>query len=98
MWVEGRVTDTHGVPLAGGTVEIWQCDASGHYHHPGDGGKAAQAFQGFGRVQMYVAGDPGNARDSLWRRLGEAERAALTVPFDPSPDGMRAQFALVVLT
>ncbi|CAN7454321.1 protocatechuate 3,4-dioxygenase [Acidovorax sp. LjRoot129] len=137
VWVEGRVTDTHGVPLAGGTVEIWQCDATGHYHHPGDGGKAAQAFQGFGRValgrdgryrfrtirpapytgrtphihfkvrlpgrellttQMYVAGDPGNARDSLWSRLGEAERAALTVPFDPSPDGMRAQFALVVLT
>ena len=135
--VEGRVTDMQGVPLAGGTVEIWQCDAAGHYHHPGDGGKAAQAFQGFGRVvlgrdgryrfrtirpapytgrtphihfkvrlpgrellttQMYVAGDPGNARDSLWSRLGETERTALTVPFDPSPDGVRAQFAIVVQT
>lgn len=135
VWVEGRVTDTQGVPLAGGTVEVWQCDADGHYHHPGDGDKAAPAFQGFGRVvlgrdgryrfrtirpapytgrtphihfkvrlpdrellttQMYVAGDPGNANDFLWRRLTAAERAALTVPFSPSADGLRAEFALVV--
>lgn len=135
VWVEGRVTDTGGTPLAGGVVEIWQCDAAGHYHHPGDGGRAAQAFQGFGRVtlgrdgryrfrtirpapysgrtphihfkvrlaqrellttQMYVAGDPGNARDFLWNRLSEAGRAALTVPFTPSSDGPRAEFALVV--
>ncbi len=135
VWVEGRVTDTQGVPLAGGTVEIWQCDADGHYHHPGDGNKAAPAFQGSGRVvlgrdgryrfrtirpapytgrtphihfkvrlperellttQMYVAGDPGNASDFLWRRLSAVERAALTVPFTPSADGMRAEFALVV--
>lgn len=137
VWVEGRVTDTQGVPLAGGTVEIWQCDAAGHYHHPGDGGRAAAAFQGFGRVvlgrdgryrfrtirpapytgrtphihfkvrppgrellttQMYVAGDPGNARDYLWARLSERERAALTVPFDTSADGVRAQFAIIVQT
>jgi protocatechuate 3,4-dioxygenase, beta subunit len=135
VWVEGRVTDTQGVPLAGGTVEIWQCDADGHYHHPGDGNKAAPTFQGFGRVvlgrdgryrfrtirpapytgrtphihfkvrlpdrellttQMYVAGNPGNTSDFLWSRLGAAERAALTVPFTPSADGMRAEFALVV--
>lgn len=34
--------------------------------------------------------------DFLWSRLGAAERAALTVPFTPSADGMRAEFALVV--
>lgn len=135
VWVEGRVTDTAGVPLAGGVVEIWQCDADGRYHHPGDGNKAAPSFQGFGRVtlgrdgryrfrtirpapytgrtphihfkvrlpqrellttQMYVAGDPGNARDFLWNNLSEAGRAALTVPFTPSSDGPRAEFALVV--
>ena len=135
VWVEGRVTDTAGVPLAGGVVEIWQCDAAGHYHHPGDGDKAAPAFQGFGRVtlgrdgryrfrtirpapytgrtphihfkvrlpqrdllttQMYVAGDPGNARDFLWNNLSEAGRAALTVPFTPTSDGAKAEFALVV--
>ena len=44
VWVQGRVTDTAGVPLAGGVVEIWQCDAAGHYHHPGDGGQAAGLF------------------------------------------------------
>jgi hypothetical protein len=36
-WVEGTVTDTRGVPVAGAVVEIWQCDQAGHYHHPGDG-------------------------------------------------------------
>jgi protocatechuate 3,4-dioxygenase beta subunit len=134
-WVEGVVTDTRGVPVAGAVVEIWQCDQAGHYHHPGDGGRADPAFQGFGRVavgrdgsyrfrtlrpapysgrtphihvkvkldgadllttQLYVAGDPGNARDFLWRRLDERAQAAITVPFAPGSDGLRARFPIVV--
>ena len=135
-WVEGVVTDTTGVPVRGAQVEIWQCDHQGHYHHPGDGGRADPAFQGFGRVvvdsqgsyrfrtlrpvayssrtphihvkvklgersllttQLYVQGDPGNERDFLWRRLRtDAERAALTVPFVPGPDGLRARFPIVL--
>lgn len=134
-WVSGTVTDTRGVPLAGGVIEIWQCDQDGHYHHPGDGGRANPAFQGFGKVtlgkdggyrfrtlkpapysgrtphihvkvkldgqellttQFYVQGDPGNARDFLWRRLGEEGQAALTRPFVNSPDGMKAEYAVVV--
>lgn len=55
-WVEGTVADLRGQPLAGATVEIWQCDQSGHYHHPGDGGRADPAFQGFGRVQADAEG------------------------------------------
>ena len=51
-WVEGVVTDTAGVPVRGAQVEIWQCDHHGHYHHPGDGGRADPAFQGFGRVAV----------------------------------------------
>ncbi len=47
-------------------------------------------------TQLYVEGDPGNARDFLWRRLSAADRAALTVPFAPGPDGMRASFPIVV--
>lgn len=47
-------------------------------------------------TQLYVAGDPGNARDFLWRRLDEAERAALTVPFVPGSDGLRASFPIIV--
>jgi protocatechuate 3,4-dioxygenase beta subunit len=48
----GSVTDVQGKPLRGGAVEIWQCDGEGHYHHPGDGGRADPAFQGFGRVVL----------------------------------------------
>jgi len=119
-WLEGEVSDLRGRPVAGAQVEIWQCDEAGHYHHPGDGGRADPAFQGFGRVavgsdgryrfrtirpvpyggrtphihlkvklgprellttQVYVAGDPHNERDFLWRRLSTEERQALTVAF-----------------
>ncbi len=58
-WVDGAVTDVNGKPIAGAQVEIWQCDEAGHYHHPGDGGKADPAFQGFGKV---VAGADGRYR------------------------------------
>jgi protocatechuate 3,4-dioxygenase beta subunit len=135
-WVEGSVTDLQGKPLAGAQVEIWQCDETGHYHHPGDrGGKADPAFQGFGRMtvgtdgsyrfrtirpvaysgrtphihvkvklgsrellttQLYVAGDPGNERDGIWRRLDEQARAAVTVPFIAGTDGLRATFPIIV--
>lgn len=134
-WLEGTVMDTAGTPLSGAVVEIWQCDADGHYRHPGDGDRADPAFQAFGRVttdaqgryrfrtirpvaytgrtphihlkvrqgrrtllttQVYVAGDPGNAGDFLWRRLSEADRAALTVAFVPGADGLRAAMDVVV--
>ena len=58
-WLDGTVTDTSGRALRGATVEIWQCDQQGHYHHPGDSGTADPAFQGFGRV---VAGNDGDFR------------------------------------
>lgn len=47
-------------------------------------------------TQMYVAGDPGNARDFLWRRLNEQGQAALTRPFVAGADGMRAEFPIIV--
>ena len=55
-WVDGMVTDLDGKPLRGAQVEIWQCDAHGHYHHPGDGDRADTAFQGFGRVSVATDG------------------------------------------
>ena len=136
-WLEGSVTDLSGKPVSGAQVEIWQCDGAGHYHHAGDGGKADQRFQGFGRVtvgadgsyrfrtirpaaysgrtphihvkvklgrrdllttQLYVADDPGNVRDFLWRGLSAADRDLLTAPFAPGADGLRASFPLVVAT
>ena len=134
-WVEGNVSDLAGKPVAGAQVEIWQCDHEGHYHHPGDGGKADQRFQGFGRVaagadgsyrfltmrpvayagrtahihvkvklgqrellttQIYVAGDAGNTSDFLLRNLNDADRAALTIPFVQSSDGLKARFPIVI--
>jgi protocatechuate 3,4-dioxygenase beta subunit len=136
-WVEGNVTDLQGRPVSGATVEIWQCDEAGHYHHPGDGSRADPAFQGFGRVavdasgayrfrtirpvpygsrtphihfkvklgarellttQLYVAGDAHNERDGLWRHLASEERAAVTRPFEPGTDGVRAIFPIIVST
>jgi protocatechuate 3,4-dioxygenase, beta subunit len=134
-WVEGVVLDRAGKPLKGGVVEIWQCDADGHYDHPRDGSRMDPAFQGFGRVvldgegrfrfrtirpqpysgrtphihakvklgrqallttQLYVEGDPGNARDGIWRRLSEAERASVTVPYANGSDGLKATYRIVV--
>lgn len=135
-WLEGEVSDSAGAPVAGAVVEIWQCDALGHYRHPGDGDRADPAYQAFGRVvadaagryrfrtikpvaysgrtphihmkvklgrrtllttQVYVDGDPGNARDGLWRSLrDEADRAALTASFRPVADGLLATFNIVL--
>ena len=46
----GRVVDRSGSALAGSRIEIWQCDANRHYHHPADGTpeQLDQGFIGFG--------------------------------------------------
>lgn len=59
--VLGRILDPAGTPVTDALVEIWQCDAFGHYHHPLDaarrGGAADPRFQGYGRTVS--AGDGG---------------------------------------
>lgn len=62
--VNGRLLDVGCRPVSGGTVEIWQADVQGRYHHPaaagalGDGGGqgADPHFQGFGRVTTDAEG------------------------------------------
>lgn len=56
--LSGRVLDANGRPIRGVRVEIWQCDANGRYHHPGDrsGPAADPNFQGFGHDTSGVAG------------------------------------------
>jgi len=49
--VSGRVVDRGGRPRAGAKVEIWQCDATGQYHHVGEReGSGDDNFQGYGAV------------------------------------------------
>src|SRR5688572_6906884 len=55
--VTGRVLDRGGRPRAGARVEIWQCDAFGHYHHVGGAAESGDpGFQGFGAVATDVEG------------------------------------------
>lgn len=50
--VTGRVLHARSGPLPGATVEIWQADADGRYHHPRESaGSADPNFQGFGAVR-----------------------------------------------
>src|SRR5262245_44377697 len=51
LYLSGRVLARNGTPLAGTTIELWQCDAFGRYHHVGDsGGPRDDGFQGYGVV------------------------------------------------
>ncbi len=45
--VSGRLVDRSGRPLPGLRIEVWQCDAQGHYHHVGDPAGDPN-FQGYG--------------------------------------------------
>jgi len=117
LGLEGRVIDMGERVIDGAVVEIWQCDALGHYRHPNTEpttDPVDDAFQGFGSTrsdgsgqfrfrtikpvpypgrtphihvklrhasfgevtsQLFVAGDPGNGRDFLWRSLSPDDRA-----------------------
>ena len=117
--VAGRIVDRTGKPRAGARLEVWQCDATGQYHHVGEGAGDPD-FQGFGAVttdaegryafrtikpvpypgrtphihfavleggrrrlvsQMFIEGEPGNARDGLYRYLG-AEAKLVTMKLE----------------
>src|SRR5829696_627915 len=51
--VHGRVLDEDGKAVPNALVEIWQCNAAGRYHHPGDQHDAPldPNFYGGGRVR-----------------------------------------------
>ena len=56
--IAGRLIAGDGAPVEDGLVEIWQADADGRYHHPGDpqGDLADPAFSGFGRAATAKGG------------------------------------------
>ncbi len=47
-------------------------------------------------TQIYIAGEPLNQRDFVWRSLTDAQRTAVSAPFTASADGQRASFNIVV--
>lgn len=131
--VSGRVLDRRGAPRAGARVEIWQCDATGEYHHVG-ATVGDPDFQGFGAVttdadgryafttikpapypgrtphihftvaeggrrrltsQMFIEGEPGNARDGLYRYLGREARL-VTMKLENAGAGLAGMLDIVV--
>lgn len=50
LLLSGTVVATGGTPLAGATLELWQCDVHGTYHHVGATGPQDEDFQGYGRA------------------------------------------------
>lgn len=55
--LRGRVLNVRGEPVPGAVMEIWQCDAFGHYRHPRDRQEGRDAgFQGRGRVAVDADG------------------------------------------
>ncbi|HEU4460579.1 MAG TPA: intradiol ring-cleavage dioxygenase [Methylibium sp.] len=60
LGLEGRVVDAQGRIVDGAEVEIWQCDALGHYTHPSTQRVPAESvdagFQGFGSARSDAQG------------------------------------------
>lgn len=49
LYFAGRALTRDGRPLSGATIELWQCDVYGRYHHAGDEGVPRDDnFQGYG--------------------------------------------------
>jgi protocatechuate 3,4-dioxygenase beta subunit len=59
MILTGRLLDENGRPIRNSLVEIWQANASGRYHHPGDNHDAPldPNFTGAGRTFTDDAGE-----------------------------------------
>jgi protocatechuate 3,4-dioxygenase, beta subunit len=57
--VQGRVLDEDGKAVPNALVEIWQCNAAGRYHHPGDQHDAPldPNFYGGGRARADAEGN-----------------------------------------
>ena len=51
LYFGGRAMARDGRPISGATIELWQCDVHGRYHHVGfTGGRQDDNFQGYGVV------------------------------------------------
>jgi protocatechuate 3,4-dioxygenase beta subunit len=133
--VTGRIVDRSGRPRPNARLELWQCDAFGHYHHVGGPAQSGDAnFQGFGAVtadaegryafrtikpvpypgrtphihfavlengqrrlvsQMFVEGEPGNARDGIYRHLG-SDAGLVTLKLADAAKGLAGSLDIVL--
>jgi protocatechuate 3,4-dioxygenase, beta subunit len=58
-YVSGHILNREGHPISGARVEIWQCDATGHYHYVRDdrsGPPPDENFQGYGQTATDATG------------------------------------------
>jgi hydroxyquinol 1,2-dioxygenase len=68
-WIEGQVTDTHGRPLAGADIEVWEADEDGFYDVQYSDGRIA------GRARLMADGE---GRYGFW----SVKPAAYPIPGD----------------
>ncbi|CAG0948117.1 protocatechuate 3,4-dioxygenase, beta subunit [Burkholderiales bacterium] len=80
LMLAGRVVGVDGRPYAGATLELWQCDVFGTYHHVGASGKQDDDFQGYGRATADANG-------------GYAFRTILPVPYGGRPPHLHFRIA-----
>jgi protocatechuate 3,4-dioxygenase, beta subunit len=59
MVLMGKVVDAKGNPLTGASIEIWQLNGHGRYHHPSDQRNKPldPAFAGYGRTLTNSSGE-----------------------------------------
>jgi hydroxyquinol 1,2-dioxygenase len=74
-WVQGRVTDTEGSPIAGAEIEVWEADEDGRYDVQYDDGRVA------GRAAMTAEDD---GRFGFW----SVKPAAYPIPQDGPVGGL----------
>ncbi len=98
--VMGAVMSEKGAPLPGTIVELWQANAYGRYHHPGDNSAEPRDphFQGFGAVTADKDGAyrfrtilpglyPGRTRHIHFRLVRDGRPALVTQMYFPGEKG-----------
>ncbi len=103
LYTSGRVLDLQGRPLPNATLEMWQANAFGRYHHPGDSdasGKLDPNFQAYARIMTDAEGryriktikpPPYGGRTPHLHYIVASERTRLTTQmfFDGDPGNDR---------
>ncbi len=62
LYTSGRVLDLQGRPLPEATLEMWQANAFGRYHHPGDSDASGQLDPNFQAYAQLVTDAEGRYR------------------------------------